>query len=124
MKFIAVTNNAAFKEKYGDQFEVAYHEVTLRELLIIVRDKVHVGYKLLTHPMSGSVKPNETPYKTIFISKDDHKVTIDSLSLIEGAIVTYDKFAKRNIDYKGKIEDFQLVDMSLAESALPGLLSF
>ena len=124
MKFIAVTNNLAFKEKYETQFEVSYHDVTLRELFIIVRDKVHVGYKLLTHPMSGSVKPNETPFKTIFISKDDNKVMIDSLALIEGAIVTFDKFAERNIDYKGKIEDFQLVDMSLAESALPGLLSF
>ena len=124
MKFIAVTNNLAFKEKYESQFEISYHDVTLRELFVIVRDKVHVGYKLLTHPMSGSVKPNETPFKTIFISKDDHKFTIDSLSLIEGAIMTHDKFAARNIDYRGKIEDFQLVDMSLAESALPGLLSF
>jgi len=124
LKFIAITNNAAFKEKYESQFEVSYHDVTLRELLIIVRDKVHLGYDLLTHPMSGSVKPNETPFKTIFISKANNKVMIDSLPLIEGAIMTYDKFAKRNIDYRGKIEDFQLVDMSLAESALPGLLSF
>ena len=124
MKFVAVTNNLAFKEKYEAQFEVSYHDVPLRELFIVVRDKVHLGYDLLTHPLSGSVKPNENPFKTIIISKDNNKVMIDSLPLIELAIETYDKFAKRNIDYKGKTEDFQLVDMCLAESALPGLLSF
>jgi len=124
LKFVAITNNVAFKEKYENQFEVSYHDVTLRELFVIVRDKVHLGYGLLTHPMSGSVKPNETPFKTVFISNDNNKISTNSLALIEGAIMTCDKFAGRNIDYSDKIEDFQLVDMSLAESALPGLLSF
>jgi len=124
LNFIAVTNNAAFRDKYEGQFEISYHEVSLRDVFVVVRDKVHLGYGLLTHPMSGSVKPNETPFKTVFISKDKRKITIDSLSLIEGAIMTCDKFSGRNIDYSDKIEDFQLVDMSLAESALPGLLAF
>lgn len=124
MKFIAVTNNLAFKEKYEGEFEIWYYDVSLREIFVIVRDKVHIGFEVLTHPMSGSVKPNETPFKTVFISNGKSKVSTDSLALIEGAIMTCDKFGGRVIDYKDKIEDFQLVDLSLAESALPALLAF
>lgn len=124
LKFIAVTNNLAFKEKYEGEFEIWYYDVSLREIFVIVRDKVHIGFEVLTHPMSGSVKPNETPFKTVFISNGKSKVSTDSLALIEGAIMTCDKFGGRVIDYKDKIEDFQLVDLSLAESALPALLAF
>ena len=121
MGFIAVTNNASFRDKYEGQFEIWYHDASLREVLVIVRDHIHLGYELLTHPMSGSIKPNETPYKTIFITKNKNKVSTDSLDLIEGAIMTCDKFGGKLINYKGKVEDFQLVDLSLAESALPQL---
>ena len=124
MGFIAITNNAALKAKYEGQFDILYYDVTLREIFIIVRDKVHEGYELLTHPLSGSVKPNETPFKTVFIRKEKGKLNMDSLALIEGAIMTCDKFGGRVIDYKERIEDFQLVDMSLAESAIPALMAF
>ena len=124
LKFTAITNNTSFRDKYEGEFEVLYYNVTLREILVIVRDKVHAGYEVLTHPMSGSVKPNETPFKTVFISKEKGKLNMDSLSLIEGAIMTCDKFGGRTIEYKEKIEDFQLIDLSLAESALIGLRMF
>ena len=124
MKFIAITNNKAFKDKYANEFEIFFYDVTHREILIILRDKVHEGHEILTHPVSGSVKPNETPFKTVFISKQKSKLNMDSLALIEGAIMTCDKFGGKTIEYKEKIEDFQLIDLSLAESALPGLMAF
>jgi len=124
LNFIAVTNNTAFVEKYKNEFDVAFHDVDLRSILVIVRDLVHDGHIILTHPLSGSVKPKETPLKTVFITKKKGSLDTDSLVLIENAIITCDKFIDRKISYERALEDFQLIDMSLAESALPGLMSF
>ncbi|MCL2565492.1 MAG: GrdX family protein [Defluviitaleaceae bacterium] len=124
MGFVVITNNTMLKDKYDGEFDVLYHNVSLREIFVIVRDKVHAGHEILTHPMSGSVKPNETPFKTVFITKEKGKLNMDSVSLIEGAIATCDKFVNRDIDYGSKTEDFQLIDLSLAESALASLRAF
>ena len=124
MNFIAITNNTAFVEKYKSEFDIIYHDVGLRGILVEVRNLVHDGYRILTHPLSGSVKPNETPLKTVFITKVKGTLDADSLSIIENAIITCDKFVSRKINYKNAMEDFQLVDMSLAESALPSLIAF
>ena len=124
MNFIAITNNTAFLKKYENEFDVAYHDVDLRSILVIVRDLVHEGHVILTHPLSGSVKPKETPLKTVFVTKKKGNLDEYSLSLIENAIITCDKFVDRKISYKNALEDFQLIDLSLAESALPGLMAF
>jgi len=114
----------AFKDRYEDEFDIIFTDSSLRDILILVRNKVHEGYEILTHPLSGSVKPGETPYKTIFITKKKGMLSIDSLALIESAIETCDKFADRKIEYEKKTEDFQLIDLSLAESALVSLRIF
>ena len=37
----------------------------------------------MTHPLSGSVKPKETPYKSVLISERKEKVDGESVRLIE-----------------------------------------
>ena len=87
--------------------------------MIKTRDKIHEGYELLTHPLSSSVKPNETPYKSIIISDVKGNLNYDSLVLIENSIITFDKFKKLNFKLSDKvIEDFKLVDLTVLESAL------
>ncbi len=61
------------------------------DVLKYVRDRIHEGHKLLTHPLSGSVKPNETVYKTIMISDKQEVLDFDSLKLIEESIATAKK---------------------------------
>ena len=74
---------------------------------------------LLTHPLSGSVKPNETPYKSVLISKDKGRsVQIVWLSLKMRSASCH-KFQDRTGKYgKRAIEDFQLIDWTLLESGL------
>ena len=70
MKNILITNNKYVYEKYKDEFEIVYDEkFTYLDVLEYVRDKVHDGHELITHPLSGSVKPNETPKKSVIISE-------------------------------------------------------
>ena len=60
-KYIVVTNNPLVWEKLHTTREMIYKETTFEGLLVELRDRIHQGHMLLTHPLSGSVKPNETP---------------------------------------------------------------
>lgn len=118
--FIIMTNNELVYSKYKDEFEIEYKDESYEELLLRVRDKVHKGAKLLTHPLSGSVKPNETPFKTVYITKAKGDMDMRSLEIIENAIITAKKFPIRFPEMSDKMrEDFALIDLSLMESALP-----
>ena len=118
--FIIMTNNELVYSKYKDEFEIEYKDESYEELLLRVRDKVHKGAKLLTHPLSGSVKPNETPFKTVYITTAKGDMDMRSLEIIENAIITAKKFPVRFPEMSDKMrEDFALIDLSLMESALP-----
>lgn len=125
MKKIIVTNNKYVYEKYKDDFEVYFDEsFSYIEVLKYVRDRVHEGHKLLTHPLSGSVKPNETVYKSIMISDKKDVLDFDSLKLIEESIATAKKFTanKPTPDWSESIlDDFRILDLSLIENVIDKL---
>ncbi len=119
-KFEIITNNPLVLEKYGDQFPVSYEDLTYVETLKRVRDKVYLGHRLLTHPLSGSVKPNETPYKSVMVSIDKGPLDMESMEIIETSIHAVAKFQDRTKTYRPSVyEDFRLIDCSLIESAIP-----
>ena len=127
-----MTNNPRVRDVYGSKYCVLYQDCSFNELLFAVRDKVDKGHRLLTHPLSGSVKPNETPYKSIMISVDRGPIDFESSSLISSAITAatdkkFEKYVERQKTFNKRIlEDFQLVDYcvirSAIESARTGLL--
>ncbi|HOK62316.1 MAG TPA: GrdX family protein [Soehngenia sp.] len=122
MKLIIITNNPKVYEKYEGSIKIEYMENKSHfDVLKYTRDKIHMGHKLLSHPLSGSVKPNETPYKSILISEKKGKIDINGLNLIENSISTYEKF--QNIskipDWNEQVlYDFMVVDLSLIENTL------
>ena len=125
MDVVIVTNNPLVKEKLSEEFDLSikieYLDVDYLTVLKTVRDKVHIGHKLLTHPLSGSIKPNETPYKSIVISKSSGNLDMDSLSIIESSIATTVKFLNnmKTPSYNEKIlKDFQIIDMTLIRNAI------
>ncbi len=122
MKYIIITNNPLVKEKYVDK-EVEFYDKKYQEILQIVKNKIALGHKMLTHPLSGSVKPKETPYKSIMISKEKEYVDLDSLELIESAIATCEKFKERSDKWTTQVlKDFQLVDFTLIDSAMGSVM--
>lgn len=119
-KFIIITNNPLVKEKLGDEFNVEYHDISYEDILRTVRDRIYKGHELLTHPLSGSVKPNETPYKSIMISEDIRGLDAKQMKIIEFAIQSCSKFQFKSDKYAPEVyEDFQVVDYTLISSALP-----
>jgi hypothetical protein len=94
------------------------------DVLIKVRDYIHAGHKLLTHPLAGSVKPNETPYKSIIVSSRSQGFDADSLKVIEAAMSMTRKMLadKPTPEWPERIKiDFQVIDKSLLDSALTSL---
>ena len=103
-----------------DRYQFDYRpEATYREILIAVRDMVYKGHTLYTHPLSGSVKPNETPYKSVVISRVPHGFEADQAEIIANAVVAYDKFKPLDRVLPERIlQDFQLVDYTLLSGGI------
>ena len=117
--YIVVTNNPMVLDRLKDTRHVIYREISYEEILKEVRDRIHEGHTLLSHPLSGSVKPNETPYKSIMISEGKGEVDEASLKLIENAIQACRKFVFKSDQYKPEVyEDFRLIDWTLLESGI------
>ncbi len=122
MTGILITNNRYIWDKYKEHMEVLYDEdIDYMGILELVRDKIHKGHILLTHPLSGSIKPNETPYKTIMISKEIGELDMDSLNIIEESIYTARKFLKNRPTpnwTERVLDDFRTIDLSLVDNIM------
>lgn len=118
--FMIITNNTMVKEKLGPICHVEYEDLSYEDTLKKVRDKIYLGHRLLTHPLSGSVKPNETPYKSIMISEKPQGLDMQEMKIIENAIQACSKFQFKSDKYKPEVyEDFRIIDCTLIESAIP-----
>ena len=123
-----ITNNPKVQYDESIPAEKIYVAGSYEEVLTKVRDMVHKGYRLLSHPLSGSIKPNETPYKSVLVSGQPGELDLDSLNIIEHSMETYRKFAVISVDNQQKIpkdilSDFSEIDHSLIVSALKNVVS-
>ena len=112
--YLVVTNNPLVAECLPKNYAVDYENITYRKILVKVRDLVYAGHRLYTHPLSGSVKPNETPYKSIVISKKPKKMEAMEAAIISDSLETFDKFTpiKRELPER-VLKDFRLIDYTL-----------
>lgn len=117
-----VTNNPMSKEKFEGKYKVEFIDVPQLDILKKVRNYIHKGNRILTHPLMGSVKPNETPYRTVCVSVEVvDGVDLQSLEIIENSIVTTEKFLRdfNTPQWSEKIlADFQLIDSDLIDHAI------
>ncbi|MCD5413485.1 MAG: GrdX family protein [Clostridiales bacterium] len=119
-----VTNNLLVLKKMNDKIAVDFKDTDLIGILTETRNRIHRGHVLLSHPLSGSIKPNETVYKSLIISDDKAELDLDSLRLIESAIETTLKFIGMK-EYKWNsrtLEDFQEIDFTLISSAVESMI--
>lgn len=117
-----ITNNKRSLNGLCDKFDVEFIEGGLVDVMIKVRDYIHKGHKLLTHPLMGSIKPNETPYKSVAISLEPQAAAdMDSVMLIENSIETSMRFIKNKPPRQWPesiLEDFSVIDYDLIKNAL------
>jgi len=125
---IIITNNKYVFEKFKYDFNIIYSEdLTYIEILQVARDKVYEGHRLMTHPMSSSIKPNETLYKSIIISEE--KLNLDfrdirDIEIIGESILVAESFLKDKITpnwTREVLQDFKTIDLSLIENVIKKL---
>jgi len=80
------------------------------------------GYTLVSHPLSGSVKPNHNPYKSILVSKEVlDKTDTSDIRLLHNCLSKAEEMLAENplpdLDSLC-ISDLQVVDLALLHSAL------
>ncbi|MEG1930273.1 MAG: GrdX family protein [Anaerovorax sp.] len=128
MKVMLITNNNKVFENYEDQAEIIFlAEGTYMDVLYKARDYVHKGYQLLSHPLSGSLKPNQTPYKSIVLENhtSDMEQCHESIMFMENSIESAEKFLsyKRTPNWTDKVkEDFKTIDLSFLQGSINKLL--
>ena len=119
-----ITNNPKFIEENLKDIEIEYLDMSYIDILRKVRDYVHENWEIVTHPLYGSVKPNETIYRTIVI-KENNSLDITSVNLISDAILTFKKF-RNNIEvpqWTDRVkDDFSVIDHDLIINAINRIL--
>lgn len=120
--YLILTNNPLVRQcmegrgHYTIRFEP---ERSFREILVEARDLVYAGHTLYTHPLAGSVKPNETPYKSLIVSREPHGFDAQHGEMIASAIAVFDKFKPLGRTFPPSVlEDFQLIDYTLLAGAI------
>lgn len=122
-KCIVVTNNNRVADKYKDAMKVELVD-SYKEVLIKARDFIYDRHRLLTHPQAGSLKPNQTPFRSIIVYPSDNINNLDDVMMIEKAIEVFDKFKeiKETPKYEDKIaEDYKTIDLSMIDNVIPRL---
>lgn len=121
MNTAMISNNPLVWNKYPSATKV---QGSFKDVLIEARNAIHKGQRLLTHPLTGSIKPNQTPYKSIIltITQNSKAVDLESLQLIEDALVVVEKLGPIRVKLtENMLNDFQVIDLSFMESALESL---
>lgn len=83
---IIVTNNPRVKKELSSQnkIEIIYMAgQSQEEILRFARDKIHLGAKLIVHPMMGRIKPHETPYKSVLMEISESRETQENNEVSE-----------------------------------------
>ena len=120
-----ITNNPAVTAAYEQMKNVRYVEGSYRDVLVEVRNLVHIGHEQVTHPLMGSLKPNETPYRSVVVSDEPVQgCHTEAILIIEESIAVFDRFARTARPDRGAYasenakRDFREIDLSLLKSAL------
>ncbi|MEN1760876.1 GrdX family protein [Anoxynatronum sibiricum] len=122
---MVVTNNPLVRERLPEEMNLLWVDGGYEDVIVAVRNRVHRGHRLLTHPLAGSVKPYETPYRTIFLSDEATDLHHPSLSVLEQAMALLNAFKGKTgglnslRTYRDEhLPDLQLVDYGLVETVI------
>ncbi|HHW57872.1 MAG TPA: GrdX protein [Clostridia bacterium] len=120
MKYVIITNNPLVAKEYPQKCE--FIGGTIVNVLTRCRDLIHKGYILITHPLAGSVKPNQSPYKSVLLKENEGPVDFHSVLVVENCFHKVKEMIETsnlNIQLdKDVLEDFAYLDKELIKEAI------
>lgn len=115
MNYLIVTNNPAVT---ASKANMVFVEGSAAETLIKVRDLVHEGYELISHPLAASLRMLFSPFRSVILGKKLAKVDDVSAVIIEDSISKYQRHMKFRKPDSAHDEDYKMMDLILLEAAL------
>ena len=115
---LIVSNNPLLEEKLEGYKKIFVS--SLSEVYQTSRDMIHKNWTLLTHPLAGSIKPAQNPYRSVVLVRSA-ELDFCSLKTIENAILKFKQFSQHHEkkEYSPEIKkDYQIIDLSLLKSGL------
>ena len=123
---VLVTNNP---QLHAYCTSVQHISGTSWDVFLEARNRIHRGWKLLTHPLYGNFLPSQQPYRSVLVESPENPeqrnpVDLDSFSFIEEALGVYRSYEDRgNVRQLGshtsEIEaDYALLDLRLMQQSL------
>lgn len=117
METLIITNNPRVEKELRETEKIEFHpQAGQEEILRRARDYIHLGAKLIMHPMMGRVKPHETPYKSVFLELCEGQTDMNSVIIIEDSIRETKKLIENT--YKIKYDDQLLPDLQYIDLLL------
>jgi hypothetical protein len=125
MKYLIVTNNPAVA---ASQENLLFVAGSAEETLVKVRDLVHAGYELISHPLAASLRLLFSPFRSVILGRKLTKVDACSVRIIEDSIIKY----KQHLEFRKpdtihaadyKMMDLILLEAALAEQPMPGIFA-
>jgi len=123
---VLVTNNPQLYH-----YCTSVHKIsgTSWDVFLEARNKIHQGWKLLTHPLYGNFLPSQQPYRSLLLQSPEPSekrvvVDLDSFSLIEEALGVYRSYKDRGTirqlgTHTPEIEaDYATLDLRLLQQSL------
>jgi hypothetical protein len=130
MKPLIITNNPLVYDKFSAEEEVLFDAgASQLDILMKARDRIHLGAKLVIHPMMGRIKPHETPYKSVFMEVPEERELQNSgaasdfmsIQIIEDSIHETQKFLDNTFMLKYSddlLPDLQFIDYILIKNGM------
>ncbi|NDI78692.1 hypothetical protein DYH56_11930 [Psychrilyobacter piezotolerans] len=103
------------KEKFDN---VYFIEGTSREVLEKVRDLVHEGFELMTHPLGASLRMMFSPCFSVVVKEKQGEFNYFHTEIIESSIEKYNQHMEVREEDVENSKDYAVVDYKLLESAL------
>lgn len=96
---LLLTNNPRLFTAGHSRLDVHTVDGTAHDVLCAARDKVHMGWRLLNHPLYGNFRPYHQPFRTVALQAPEQEaaacpapiaaVDAESLHLLEQAFAVY-----------------------------------
>ncbi len=134
MKLLIITNNSRVNEAISYNGESCFRNIDVdfdpdmsqMDVLVRARDMIHLGAKLVMHPMMGRIKPHETPYKSVFLEVPEERerekgteCDLNSVIMIEDSMAETAKLLQNTFALKyddSMLPDLQYLDYLLLKA--------
>ncbi|HPF20675.1 MAG TPA: GrdX family protein [Syntrophomonas sp.] len=121
-QFLIITNNPIVKNI--PNAEIQFVIGNQRQVFYAALNKAAGGHRLLSHPLAGSIKPADNPYRSMVLTALATEVDYAALNMLTYGL---ERMEAENTNRRDNLiipqldEDFQMIDKALLDQALPSL---